>query len=189
MIETHRIRSAVCRPCRPGDRGPLHDALAQASHARLAASRIAPAPRAPRRADATRVVRRTGVDSSARVTHGRSSAGTYSAASPQLSRATGVSSSTGGTPAASASSGVRPSPSYSDRNAKARAWPYSSRELGVGDVLGATGRGLRVPPLRSSAAGPRADSCDCRRRCRATRRVRGARWGRTRESGRARAGG
>ena len=40
---------------------------------------------------------------------------------PQVSRATGVSSTTGGTPAASASSGVRPKPSYSERNANTDA--------------------------------------------------------------------
>src|SRR5579862_2763768 len=59
--------------------------------------------------------------SSARAVPARSPAPTYNAASPQLSRATAVSRSTGGTPAASPSSGVRPSPSYSDRNANARA--------------------------------------------------------------------
>src|SRR5947207_1400887 len=44
---------------------------------------------------------------------------TYSAASRQISRATGVSSSSTGTPVASASSGVSPKPSYSERNANA----------------------------------------------------------------------
>ena len=47
--------------------------------------------------------------------------GTYRAASPQTSRATGVSARTMGTPHASASSGGSPEPSYSDANANTRA--------------------------------------------------------------------
>ena len=64
------------------------------------------------------------------VSHAR----TYNAAAPQLSRATAVSSRTGGTPAASASSGVRPRPSYSDRNAKARARAVQLAQLCVRHV-------------------------------------------------------
>ena len=76
---------------------------------------------APRSRDARRP-RRTARASSARGRRRRSSPTARRAPRRRsVSRATGVSSSTGGTPAASASSGVRPSPSYSDRNANARA--------------------------------------------------------------------
>ena len=50
---------------------------------------------------------------------------TYRAAAPHVSRATAVSRTSGGTPAASASSGVSPNPSYSERNANTEARRYS----------------------------------------------------------------
>ena len=63
---------------------------------------------------------------------GMSPPGTYRAAGPQTSRATGVSSRTEGTPLASASSGGRPKPSYSERNAKTDALRNASASSGSG---------------------------------------------------------
>ena len=71
--------------------------------------------------EASRACRRPAAPRSVRDLVGVARGGDVACRRPQISRATGVSSSTGGTPAASASSGVSPKPSYSDRNANTDA--------------------------------------------------------------------
>ena len=120
---------------------------APACRARRAASVPRQSRLARRRAAACACARRTAAARARSVTPA-TSPGSVERGSPQLSRATGVSSRTGGTPAASASSGVRPSPSYSDRNANARADPYSVRARRRTRTA-ARSRGRSRPPARS----------------------------------------
>ncbi len=124
----------VTRPVSVGSAGPSR--APPASRARRAASRTSPAPPAPPPASArasassnsSALERARGRRADRRPAR-RAPRRRSSRARPPCPAARG------GTPAASASSGVRPSPSYSDRNANARASRVQRRQLLVGDVL------------------------------------------------------